>query len=91
MRSASHRRIIRRELRLVVTPTATKFRVGARREIRGGLVDCPCQIHVSGGGLLGGLPRVRERRRWLNDPAPVDFVAQSPRDSGSARQREEDG
>jgi hypothetical protein len=50
LRSASHRRIIRRELRLVVTPTATKFRVEARREIRGGLVDCPCRIHVSGGG-----------------------------------------
>jgi hypothetical protein len=41
--------------------------------------------------LLGGLPRARERRRWLNVPAPVDFVAHSPCDSSSARQREEDG
>jgi hypothetical protein len=50
LRSASHRRIIRRELSLVVTPTAPKFRVGARREIRDGLVTCSRRINVSGGG-----------------------------------------
>jgi hypothetical protein len=50
LRSASHCLKIRRELRLVVTPTAPKFRVGARREIRDGLVYCSRQINVSGGG-----------------------------------------
>jgi hypothetical protein len=85
LRSASHRRIIRRELRLVVTPTTTKFRVGARREIRGGLVDCPCRIHVSGGGCWAVYRGRENGGGGSTSRCPADFVAQSPCNSSSAR------
>jgi hypothetical protein len=62
LRSASHRRRIRRELRLVVTPTVPKLRVGARHEIHDGLVNCSRRINVSSGGCWA-VYRGREKGR----------------------------
>jgi hypothetical protein len=89
LRSASHRWRIRRELRLAVTPTAPKFRVGACRGIRDGLVNCPCRIHVSGGGCWA-VYRGRENGGVAQRPGARGFCcAESarPQQSTPARGR----